>query len=127
VRVDHVVEVDALGSAAVRHWVAGGWGVDALVGAIARSHRDLDLAVDANNLDDCMATLGGLGYRVETDWRPLRVEVVAGGERWVDVHPVTFDASGHGVHGDPVGTHFRYPRKRSPRVESATARCRASR
>lgn len=64
---------------------------------------------DANNFDDCMATLGGLGYRVETDWRPLRVEVVAGGERWVDVHPVTFDASGHGVQGDPVGTHFRYP------------------
>ncbi|MBA3990228.1 MAG: hypothetical protein H0X54_04225 [Propionibacteriales bacterium] len=58
-RVDHVVEVlDALGSAAVRHWVAGGWGVDALVGAIARSHRDSDLAVDANNLDE----YGDLGW-----------------------------------------------------------------
>ena len=30
-------------------WVVGGWGVDALVGRQTRLHRDLDLALDADN------------------------------------------------------------------------------
>jgi lincosamide nucleotidyltransferase A/C/D/E len=28
-------------------WVAGGWGVDALIGRQTRLHRDLDLSLDA--------------------------------------------------------------------------------
>ncbi len=56
-----------------------------------------------------MATLAGLGYTVETDWLPVRVEVAAVGDRWVDVHPVRFDMQGHGIQGDPEGTHFHYP------------------
>ena len=105
-----VLEVlDALERAGVRHWLAGGWGVDALVGAETRRHRDLDLMVDAEDHEACMATLAGLGYTVETDWLPVRVEVVAGADRWVDVHPVRFDAQGNGLQGDPDGTHFRYP------------------
>jgi lincosamide nucleotidyltransferase A/C/D/E len=35
-----------------------------------------------------MTILSGLGYRPETVWLPLRVEVAADDERWVDVHPV---------------------------------------
>ena len=107
---DQVIEVlDGLDRAGVRHWVAGGWGVDALVGSETRPHRDLDLAVDAEDLDACMATLADLGYTVETDRLPLRVEVAATGERWVDVHPVRFDTQGQGIQGDPAGTHFQYP------------------
>lgn len=104
------VEVlDALDSARVRHWVAGGWGVDVLVGKQTRPHRDLDLAVDADQFELCMAALDRLGYAVETDWLPIRVEVAATGERWVDLHPVKFDEQGVGIQGDPDGTHFLYP------------------
>lgn len=107
---DEVLEVlDALERAEVRHWVAGGWGIDALVGAQTRPHRDLDLMVDANDHEACMTTLAGLRYSIETDWLPLRVEVAADGDRWVDVHPVKFDVQGNGLQGDPDGTHFRYP------------------
>lgn len=107
---DEVREVlDALDRTKVSHWVGGGWGIDALVGVETRPHRDLDLAVDAEDYDACMATLADLGYTVETDWLPVRVEVAASGERWVDVHPVRFDARGHGIQGDPEGTHFLYP------------------
>ena len=101
--------LDALDRAGVRHWVAGGWGVDALVGAQTRAHRDLDLAVDAADHDACMEALSRLGYLIETDWLPVRVEVAATGDRWVDVHPVGFDAQGVGLQGDSTGTHFRYP------------------
>jgi lincosamide nucleotidyltransferase A/C/D/E len=107
---DDVIEVlDALEKATVRSWTAGGWGVDLLVGAETRAHRDLDLAVHAGDYERCMATLEGLGYVAETDWLPLRVEVAASGERWVDVHPVRFDVHRLGIQGDPAGVHFVYP------------------
>ena len=57
----------------------------------------------------CIATLADLGYKVETDLLPLRVEVAASDERWVDVHPVRFDVHGLGIQGDAEGVHFRYP------------------
>lgn len=101
--------VDALEARSVRHWAAGGWGVDVLVGFETRAHRDLDLAVDESDYETCMTALAGLGYTIETDWLPLRVEVAAPVERWVDVHPVRFDAHGLGIQGDPAGVHFLYP------------------
>jgi lincosamide nucleotidyltransferase A/C/D/E len=106
----HVIEVlDALGEARVRHWVAGGWGVAALAGRQTRWHRDLDLAVDAEDLDRCLAALGGLGYAAETDWLPTRIELRARDDRWVDVHPVAFDEDGHGRQADLDGGVFDYP------------------
>jgi lincosamide nucleotidyltransferase A/C/D/E len=90
-------------------WVAGGWGVDALVGRQTRLHRDLDLAVDARNETVALRVLERRGYRVETDWRPIRVELIAEGRGWVDVHPVDFDAAGHGRQADIGGGQFDYP------------------
>jgi lincosamide nucleotidyltransferase A/C/D/E len=90
-------------------WVAGGWGVDALVGQQTRLHRDLDLAVDARIETMALRILEPRGYRVETDWRPVRVELIAEGRGWVDVHPVVFDATGHGRQADVGGGQFDYP------------------
>ena len=59
--------------------MAGGWGVAALAGTQSRDHRDLDLAVDADDLSDCLQTLEGLGYQRETDWLPVRVEYAVAG------------------------------------------------
>jgi lincosamide nucleotidyltransferase A/C/D/E len=42
-------------------WVAGGWGVDALVGRQTRSHRDLDLALDADNETVALGCSGAPG------------------------------------------------------------------
>src|SRR3954462_9576165 len=92
-----------------RAWVAGGWGVDALVGEQTREHRDLDLAIDADGEADALATLAGLGYVIETDWRPARVELAAPGSRWVDLHPVRFGADGHGRQAELDGGCFEYP------------------
>jgi len=100
----------ALGTAACRVWVAGGWGVDTLVGRQTRPHRDLDLAVHADDEAAVVVVLEHLGYRVATDWRPVRVELVAPGRGRVDLHPVAFDARGHGHQADHDGGHFAYPR-----------------
>ena len=79
------------------------------MGRQTRAHRDLDLAVD----DEVVAieALGRLGFVVETDWRPARVELVAEASRWVDLHPVVFDADGNGRQADIDGGHFEYSRE----------------
>jgi lincosamide nucleotidyltransferase A/C/D/E len=105
-----VIQVlNTLDEAGVRHWVAGGWGVAALAGRQTRRHRDLDLAVDADGLGSCLAALGRLGYAAQTDWLPVRIELRAPGERWVDVHPVAFDANGHGRQAGLNDESFDYP------------------
>jgi lincosamide nucleotidyltransferase A/C/D/E len=110
VRAEDVIAVpDMLDGARVRHWVGGGWGVAALTGRQTREHRDLDLAVDARDLERCWPVLGQLDYAAETDWLPVRMELRAPGARWVDVHPVHFDADGHGRQPDLDGGHFDYP------------------
>ena len=100
--------LDVLDEMGTRYWIGGGWGVDALVGRQTRHHRDLDMAVDGAHLDWCLDTLVGLGYEVETDWLPVRVELVSH-EGWVDLHPVEFDATGNGIQAGLHGATFEYP------------------
>jgi lincosamide nucleotidyltransferase A/C/D/E len=109
----HFEEVETvlagLERAGVGYWVAGGWGVAALVGRQTREHRDLDLLVEATKLEGCLRVLEQLGYRRETDWLPVRVEYVADHRGWVDVHPVRFFDDGHGRQEGLDGQHFDYP------------------
>ena len=98
-----------LTAAGCSFWVGGGWGVDALVGRQTREHRDLDVAVAATDEALALSVLDHLGYAVETDRRPVRVELIAPGRGWVDLHPVVFDATGHGRQAGPDGIHFDYP------------------
>lgn len=99
----------AFTAAGLPHWVAGGWGVDALAGHPTRPHRDLDLAVDAAWLDRAVALLAGLGYVPETDWLPVRLELAAPGRGWVDLHPVVFGPDGDGRQAGLAGASFDYP------------------
>ena len=41
-----LVVIEALESAAVPYWLAGGWGVDALVEKQTRRHKDLDVVIE---------------------------------------------------------------------------------
>ena len=102
----------ALDAVGLRAWVAGGWGVDALVGRQTRVHRDLDLALDVTHatLERALSALETLDYCVETDWRPSRVELAAPSARWVDLHPVVFDDQGTGWQANIDDLPpFRYP------------------
>jgi len=110
VEQDEVLAIlGAVEATGTRLWVAGGWGVDALVGRQTRAHRDLDLLVDSQRLEECLALLASRCYAVETDWLPVRVEVVAAGRGWVDVHPVRLAPDGSGVQAGLNGTRFDYP------------------
>lgn len=92
-----------------RCWLEGGWGVDALVGRQTRRHRDLDLDVDATCEGAVLTVLLDAGYVVETDWRPNRVELVAGGRGRVDVHPVVIEGDGSARQAALGGGWHRFP------------------
>jgi lincosamide nucleotidyltransferase A/C/D/E len=100
--------LDALDAAQCPASLAGGWGVDALAGKQTREHRDLDIFVRAEHEARALTALAVRGYVVETDWRPVRVEVRAPGRGWVDVHPVVFDENGRGRQEGFDGEYFEY-------------------
>jgi lincosamide nucleotidyltransferase A/C/D/E len=80
----------ALSDEHLPYWVAGGWGLDALVGCQTRRHRDLDLVVHPfrENLPKVAALLTSLGYERKT---PL------GGTLWFPDAEVYVDDRGHDV------------------------------
>jgi lincosamide nucleotidyltransferase A/C/D/E len=86
--------LEALHGAGVETWVAGGWGVDALVGQQTREHRDLDVLIPLHQSLLAMQTLAAEGFRVDVDCLPTRFEMVDSRGRTVDLHPIRIDESG---------------------------------
>jgi lincosamide nucleotidyltransferase A/C/D/E len=99
--------LDALAEAGVSAGVAGGWGVDALLGRQTREHEDLDLGIPLDTLDLAISRLAELGYRPEVDELPGRLGL-AGPEGAVDLHPIDWRDE-TGVQTTRDGTVFRYP------------------
>lgn len=65
--------LEVLDELAIPHWVAGGWGVDALAGRQSRDHDDVDvvLADFEQTIGRAVAALVGRGFRVlEHDRHP---------------------------------------------------------
>jgi lincosamide nucleotidyltransferase A/C/D/E len=111
-RLEEVVAVlSALDDAGVETWLEGGWGIDALVGQQTRDHRDVDLDIDASYEATALEVLDRLGYAVQTDWRPTRVELVANGRGWVDLHPLRFGPDGDARQAAPDGTFWNFPKR----------------
>jgi lincosamide nucleotidyltransferase A/C/D/E len=67
--------MDTLRTAGVEAWIAGGWGVDALLGVRTRRHHDLDVIVgaDPDSGERAVQVLAAIGFRLraETDGGPL--------------------------------------------------------
>ncbi len=108
---EHLVAVlAAVDEVRCGYWLEGGWGVDALVGRQTRPHRDVDIDIDGAFEDEVLTALGELGYAVETDWRPNRVELTAPGRGWVDVHPLVLDDMGNARQAALGGGWHEFPR-----------------
>ncbi|MEA2216766.1 MAG: lincosamide nucleotidyltransferase, partial [Solirubrobacteraceae bacterium] len=106
-----LVIIRAVQAAGIRCWIAGGWGVDALVGRGTRTHRDLDLVVEHRDMQKAVQVLLDLGYwewyRLDPDV-PLSTQIVftdhpvAG--RAVDLHPLElFGPRAEGTVGEVEG------------------------
>ncbi len=93
---DAVRLLDLLAAESVETWVAGGWGVDALVGHQTRPHRDLDLLIPLPKTLTAHRVLLAGGYVMESDWYPVRFEMIHPAGRAVDVHPIRMEGDGGG-------------------------------
>ncbi|HEX4305015.1 MAG TPA: hypothetical protein VHZ54_03165 [Solirubrobacterales bacterium] len=112
--LDRVTEtLDAFDGAGIRVVIMGGWGIDALVGRELRVHRDLDLAVAPDHLDEAAKALEGLGFeRWNTDDSPTPLGPITFERtqscrdralRVVDLHGT--DLGALEVTGGHIGTH----------------------
>ena len=79
-----------LSDAELTYWIAGGWGLDVLVGCETRRHGDLDFVLDRfhDDLPRVATILTGLGYERKT---PL------GGTIWFPDAEVYEDPRGHHI------------------------------
>jgi lincosamide nucleotidyltransferase A/C/D/E len=104
--------IGALTDSALRVWIDGGWGIDALLGSQTRPHADLDLVIDTADCVEAQSALAGLGFRHDPSARPglpARLVLRDGGGRRVDLHPVTFDDHGNGWQRLSHGAWGLYP------------------
>lgn len=100
--------LDAFEAVGIRAGITGGWGIDALLRRETRPHGDLDLGVDAEDVDPAIVALKPLGYALTVDERPARV-VLQSGVGQVDLHPIVWDPSGAGMQTSLAGEVFEYP------------------
>jgi lincosamide nucleotidyltransferase A/C/D/E len=105
-----VAVMDILRSLSCQFWLEGGWGVDALVGRQTRSHRDVDIDFDGTFEEEVLAALLHVGYAIEMDWRPNRVELGAPGRGWIDLHPLVLDDEGNARQAALGGGWHVFPR-----------------
>ncbi|WP_345571542.1 nucleotidyltransferase domain-containing protein [Nonomuraea rosea] len=91
-------------------WIGGGWGIDALVGAQTREHRDLDLMHRQDQEATVLAALSREGFAETLDWRPVRFVVTAPDGREIDLHPLVFADDGSAEQAAPEPDRpFAYP------------------
>jgi lincosamide nucleotidyltransferase A/C/D/E len=118
---------NALRLAGIDFWLDGGWGIEALLGDQHRPHEDLDIVVRLGTVEQVYAALATVGYRVSEDSLPTRAVLRDTGGRQVDLHPITFDASGNGWQqgAGPDGDDCEYPAHdfTTGRVGTATLGC----
>lgn len=85
--------VRRLKEAGVDCWIAGGWGIDCLVGRPTRSHSDLDLIIDRANEQRALRALEQDGFRLlrRIDagcWLDVQLELIDQDRRAVALLPV---------------------------------------
>jgi lincosamide nucleotidyltransferase A/C/D/E len=99
-----------LDRAGIDVWIDGGWGVDALLGEQTRSHEDVDIVIQHEDVPRLREILEGKGYRdVERDDTSAWNFVLGDDDRHlVDVHAITFDVNRNGLYG-PVEMGIMYP------------------
>ncbi|MEG0626320.1 nucleotidyltransferase domain-containing protein [Anaerorhabdus sp.] len=86
--------LDLIESLEMTYWLDGGWGVDALVGYQTRNHRDIDINFDANETAKFLEILTNVGYQIDTDERPVRIELYHSELGYLDIHPFIIEKDG---------------------------------
>jgi lincosamide nucleotidyltransferase A/C/D/E len=105
-----LVEVlQLLDDAAVPVWLDGGWGVDALLEAQTRPHKDIDIILRVADVWKLQEILGRRGFEIREGTPPSSFVLADGSGLEVDVHAVVFDDDGNGVYRMQNGEDWIFP------------------
>ena len=96
-------------SAAIPVWLDGGWGVDALLHAQTRSHKDVDIIVSVADVPRLQELLRKKEFAVREGKPPDSFVLANDAGLEVDIHAVTFDGDGNGVYRMQNGEDWIYP------------------
>ncbi len=80
-------------------WLDGGWGVDALLKVQTRSHGDVDIVVQNEDVPKMTELLFDKGFSFKENekwWNFVMADALG---REIDVHTVTFSDNGDGAYG----------------------------
>ena len=90
----------------VTYWLDGGWGVDVLTGKQQREHRDIDIDFDAQHTQKVIQKLKDIGYKIEVDWMPSRMELKHEEYGYLDIHPINLNDDGSITQANPEGGNY---------------------
>ena len=105
---DLMTVINILESAGIIYWIDGGWGVDILAGKQTRVHRDIDINFDAQYTDKLLNILLEYGYEVDTDWKPVRIELYSEKYGYLDIHPFVLNEDGTSKQADLEGGWYEF-------------------
>lgn len=105
---DLMTVVNLLESAGITYWIDGGWGVDILAGKQTRGHRDIDINFDSLHTEKLLNLLLDYGYEVDTDWKPVRIELYSEKYGYLDIHPFVLNKDGTAKQADLEGGWYEF-------------------
>lgn len=105
---DLMTVINLLENAGIIYWIDGGWGIDILAGKQTRVHRDIDINFDAQQTEKLLNILSEYGYEVDTDWKPVRIELYSDKYGYLDIHPFVLNEDGTSKQADLEGGWYEF-------------------
>lgn len=105
---DLLAIINLLENTGIIYWIDGGWGVDILAGKQTRVHRDIDIDFDAQHTEKLLNILLEYGYKVDTDWKPVRIELYSEKHGYLDIHPFVLNEDGTSKQADLEGGWYEF-------------------
>ena len=87
---DLITIINLLENAGIIYWIDG-------------VHRDIDINFDAQHTEKLLNILLEYGYEVETDWKPVRIELYSEKYGYLDIHPFVLNEDGTSKQADLKG------------------------
>lgn len=105
---DLMTVINIFENASITYWIDGGWGVDILAGKQTRTHRDIDINFDAQHTERLLNMLLEYGYKIDTDWKPVRIELYSENYGYLDIHPFVLNEDGTLKQADLEGGWYEF-------------------